>query len=105
MKLVHPAETSKAAAFLAPILAWMKQPVQGKNISGLLVPVMIRSRSSGDKPAISRARRAAWVPRSEVATSFSTILRSRMPEREVIHSSEVSTIFSKSKLVRTLGGT
>jgi hypothetical protein len=82
----------------------MKHPVHGKDMSGLFVPVMMKSRSSGDRPAAFNARRAACVPRSEVETFVSTILRSRIPEREIIHSSVVSTIFSRSKLVKTLGG-
>ena len=51
------------------------------------------------------ATRAAAAPRSDVATPGSTIWRSRMPVRCRIHSSVVSTSFSRSALVSTRGGT
>ena len=52
-------------------------------------------------------RLAAPLPcaRSDVATPGSTMCRSRMPVRCRIHSSVVSTIFSRSALVSTRGGT
>ncbi len=47
---------------------------------------------------------AALAAMSEVNSSSAAIRRSLMPVRVVIHSSEVSTIFSKSALVRIFFG-
>ena len=74
-------------------------------MSGVTVPTMITSMSSGVRPAFAIASRAAIVARSLVATPGSTMCRSRMPVRCMIHSSVVSTIFSRSALVSTRGGT
>ncbi len=96
---------SKPQARLAPILCWMRAAVLGKNMSGVVVPTTMRSMSSGVRPACAIASRAASLPMSEVATPGSTMWRSRMPVRWRIQSLEVSTIFSRSLFVRSLGGT
>src|SRR5690606_34926665 len=54
--------------------------------------------------ASASARRAASEARSLVAWSAAAMRRSLMPVRVVIHSSEVSTIFERSSLVRTFSG-
>ena len=60
----------------------------------------------GGEPRVAeRLARAASLPRSDVATPGSTMCRSRMPVRCRIHSSVVSTSFSRSALVSTRGGT
>ena len=74
-------------------------------MSGVTVPTMIRPMSSGVSPAFAIAVIAASFPRSDVATPGSTMWRSRMPVRCRIHSSVVSTIFSRSALVSSRGGT
>ncbi len=55
-------------------------------------------------PAMSRARSAALVAMSEVFSPSAAILRSSIPVRARIHSLLVSTIFSRSKLVKTFSG-
>src|SRR5215207_8941093 len=65
----------------------------------------MRSMSSAVRPAVSRAWRAAVTDREVVLSSGPTIRRSLMPVRLVIHSSEVSTIRSRSALVSTRSGT
>ena len=52
-----------------------------------------------------RAISDAFVQRSENFSPSETILRSLMPVRVVIHSSDVSTSFSRSALERTFFGT
>src|SRR5262249_12586457 len=64
-----------------------------------------RSRSVASIPASARARCAATTARSEVAVSASATRRSRMPVREVIHSSLVSTLCAISALVTIRSGT
>ena len=64
-----------------------------------------RSISSSDRPALATAALAALAARSEAFSLSSMIRRSRIPVRAVIHSSLVSTIFSRSKLVNTRSGT
>ena len=61
--------------------------------------------SAAGQLGLSIARRAAFVARSEVNSSGAAMRRSLMPVRVVIHSSEVSTIFSRSALVRIFSGT
>ena len=75
-------------------------PTDGNNMSGVVVPTTMKSMSSGTRFARSSAWRAAFTARSEVASSSSTMWRSRMPLRCWIHASLVSTIFSRSALVR-----
>src|SRR6267154_2512538 len=53
----------------------------------------------------SRSSLAASVARCELAVPASAMCRSRIPVRLRIHSSLVSTNFSRSALVSTLGGT
>ena len=66
---------------------------------------MIRSRSFGSRPAFASASCAALVDMPELVSPSSAMRRSRIPVRETIHSSVVSTICSRSKLVSTLDGT
>ena len=70
-------------------------------MSGVVVPTTMNSMSSGTRLARSIACWAALIARSEVASFSSTMRRSRMPVRWTIHSSLVSTIFSRSALVST----
>src|SRR5690349_13682306 len=73
--------------------------------SGVVVATMIWSMSVASSPAMARARCAAKRDRSEEACSGAPIRRSRMPVRSRIHSSEVSTMRSKSWFVSTRSGT
>ena len=79
--------------------------VAGKGMSGVMVARMMRSISSGFTPAFCMARVAAWAARSEVYSSLAATRRARIPVRLAIHSSVVSTIFSRSALVTTRVGT
>ena len=87
-----------------PSWDWTEQAVDGNAISGVTVPTTTRSISFACTPAAFRAAFAALEAMSEVGSS-TAILRSFMPVRVAIQSSEVSTIFSRSWLVSTLAGT
>jgi hypothetical protein len=73
-------------------------------MSGVIVATTIRSICSALTPAFCMARSAACAAKSEVNSFLAASRRSRMPVRVVIHSSEVSTSFSRSELVRILAG-
>ena len=75
----------------------------GEMVSALMVAAMIISSSSGFTPLFSRARRAAATPMS-VAVSVVHTWRCFTPTRFVIHSSEVSTMWERSSLVRIFSG-
>src|SRR5579859_6178093 len=79
--------------------------VAGKDISGVTVPTKIASTSVAGIPRCFSASLAASIARSEVAIPLSTICRWRIPVRSMIHWSDVSTILSRSALVRRRGGT
>jgi hypothetical protein len=79
--------------------------VVGKNMSGVEVATITRSTSAASTPARSSAERAAGRARSLAASSSAAIRRSLIPVRSVIHSSDVSTICSRSAFVRTRSGT
>src|SRR6185436_10633457 len=55
-------------------------------------------------PATARASRAAWTLRVVVVSLSAAMRRSRMPVRLTIHSSDVSTSFSRSWFVITRDG-
>jgi len=74
-------------------------------MSGVTVATTITSTSLASMPRAARHRRAASAPRSLVATPLSTMCRSRIPVRSVIHLSLVATIVSRSALVSSRGGT
>src|SRR6185312_15213508 len=101
----HAASKSNAAARLAPSLCCTRQAVEGNGMSGVMVATMIKSICSAVTPAMAMARRAASAPRSDVYSLSAAMWRSLMPVRVVIHSSVVSTIFSRSALVRIFVGT
>src|SRR5205814_9954278 len=105
MKPEQAASKSNAAARRAPIFRCTRQAVEGKGMSGVIVATMMRSICSAVTAAFFSARKAAAAARSEVNSSLAASRRSFIPVREVIHSSEVSTIFSRSALVRILAGT
>ena len=74
-------------------------------MSGVVVQTTMKSMSAGVSPACAMVVSAASFARSDVAMPGSTMWRSRMPVRCWIHSSLVSTIFSRSAFVSTRGGT
>jgi len=84
-----------------PSRCWTMLPTEGKIMSGVVVPTAMKSMSSGTRLARSSACWAAFTARSEVASLSSAMRRSRMPVRCTIHSSLVSTSFSRSALVST----
>jgi len=99
------AERSKPQAWGAPSLCWTRQAVAGKDMSGVTVATMMTSSSEASMPRRERQILAASKAKSLVATPLSTMWRSRMPVRSVIHWSLVATIFSRSALVSRWGGT
>ena len=60
--------------------------------------------SSASRPAVAMARFAAMAPIVAVVSCGPATRRSRMPVRVRIHSSDVSTMRSRSALVRTPSG-
>jgi len=88
-----------------PSLACSRQAVEGKGTSGVIVATMSRSTSAGVRPARARAWADAFAPRSEGFSPGPAIRRSAMPERVLIHSSDVSTIRESSALVSVREGT
>ena len=105
MNPLHAAERSKLGTSVAPRASWMKQALAGKGMSGVIVQQIIRSRSLVPTPALSSALRAASMASVTVDSPLVQMWRSLIPVRVVIHSSDVSRIFSKSALVMTLSGT
>src|SRR5579864_3505803 len=96
---------SLAAALEAPRFFWTRHEVAGNGMSPEIVPTRIMSRSSGFIFARFKASADAAVQRSENFSPGETMCRSRMPVRSRIHWSDVSTIFSRSALVRSFLGT
>src|SRR4029077_8403130 len=80
------------------------QGTDGKGTSGDEVPTRIMSRPAAVIPAASSAPRAARVAISKVVVPGSAMCRLWMPVRSVIHLSEVSIIFSRSKFVMIFSG-
>jgi hypothetical protein len=80
------------------------EPTLGKIRSGDVVPTITMSISAGPTPALFIACFAASTHMSEVVWSGATQCRRSTPVRVRIHSSLVSTIFSRSKLVSTFSG-
>ncbi len=78
--------------------------MDGKGTSGVIVATISRSISAGVRPARSNALAAALAPMSEGFSPGPAIRRSAMPERVLIHSSEVSTILDSSALVSVRSG-
>ena len=72
--------------------------------SGVIVATMTKSKSFAVSFAAASAAVAACAASAEVGSSAAAIRRSTMPVRVRIHSSLVSTIFSKSWFVITRGG-
>src|SRR4030095_9790758 len=102
----HAAPKSKPNAFRAPTLSVMRLAVAGNIISAVTVQQIRQSISLGSIPLFWQRSRTAGAPRSEVAfPSPFKILLSEIPVRVLIHSSLVSTIFSRSALVSLFSGT
>src|SRR5262245_33445796 len=96
---------SKPHARFAPSLSWTTHAVAGNTMSGVTVATTRRSISAGGTPRRSGALRAARTASSLVGVPGSTTWRCSMPVRVRIHSSDVSTIRSKSAFVMTRSGT
>jgi len=105
MNPLQAADMSNAGTPGIPKSAPMKQAVDGKTISGVIVATTISSMSFGSSPAAAIALRAAAAPREAVVSPGPAMRRSRMPVRWTIHSSLVSTIVDRSALVRRFSGT
>src|SRR5579872_1741437 len=105
MKPAHAAPMSRAPALTAPIAPWTIQLTDGKGMSPVTVAQITRSISLGSNPRLARSVRTAWVDSVAVVSSGPAIRRSRIPVRCTIHSSEVSTIRSRSRFDRTASGT
>ena len=92
-------------AFFAPILSQIILAVAGNKWSGVTVAQMSKSMSIGEIPRFSHSTFTASTAMSLVPNpSPFRMCRSEIPVRERIHSSLVSTIFSKSAFVRMSGG-
>src|SRR5438552_6577999 len=104
MKPEQPADRSNAAARRALRASWMMQALAGIGRSGVTVAQITKSRSAAAMPAAISASRAARVANRDIGSSSPAMRRSRIPVRVAIHSSEVSTILSRSPLVSTLSG-
>src|SRR5262249_44213033 len=102
---VHAANMSYAAAFVAPSFCCSVQPHDGRMRSGVVVASTIWSMSRASSSAISSARWLAINARSLDASCGAAMRRSRMPVRSTIHSSDVSTSFSRSRFDSTRSGT
>src|SRR5688572_3722356 len=98
------ASTLNAGHALIPSFSCTRHATFGKMRSGVVVPTSTRSMSLGGTPAFSSAARPALDARSLVYSLSAAMCRSSMPVRDLIHSSLVSTIFSRSAFVRTRSG-
>jgi hypothetical protein len=96
--------TSNAAQPFAPRRCCSRQAVEGEIRSGVVVPTTSSSISPGLTPAAASAARDAPSARSQVVWPSAAMWRWRMPVRDAIHSSLVSTSFSRSALVSTFSG-
>ena len=105
MNPVQPADRSYAAASTAPSWSARIAAVDGNAMSGVTVATISRSIPLPSTPACSMASRLAGSARSDSASSFEAIRRSRMPVRSRIHSSVVSTYCLRSSFVTTWSGT
>ena len=103
---LHAAPKSNPNAFFAPILSPIIFAVAGNTISGVTVAQIIQSISKGSSFFLRRISSTAFTAISELALPGSLkILLSEIPVLVRIHSSLVSTIFSRSKLVNFVSGT
>jgi hypothetical protein len=82
----------------------MIDAMAGMGMSGVMVATTTRSISATETPASVKARSAAFTPMSEAASPGAAMRRSRIPLRVTIHSSEVSTRWAISALVRMRSG-
>src|SRR5262249_11053019 len=100
----HAALTSNAKAFLAPSNSARTHREVGKGWPGGEVAVTMGWRSLASLQASRGPGGAERPAMSALPLPSSSTRRCLMPVRTVIHSSLVSTIFSRSWLVITLGG-
>ena len=104
MNPVQAADTSNAAAFVAPSSAWRSHACDGSSRSGVQVATTIVSRSSGVRPLACSARSAAALAMQAFDSSGRATRRSRMPVRSWIHWSDVSSVVASSALLTTRAG-
>ncbi len=96
--------TSYAAGVGMPRRAATWAAVLGLRSIAVQVATTTRSTLCGSKPLAASALAAAREAMSATVSSGAAMCRRRMPTREVIHSSLVSTSDARSSLVRTLDG-
>src|SRR5207247_4234826 len=101
----HWLRTSIAGMFLIPGSRCMNTPLRGSKWSGVQVQYTMQSRSAGFMPALVSAWRAARRASVAPVSPSDTQCRVLIPDRWVIHSSEVSMICARSSLVTTRSGT
>src|SRR5271168_671091 len=94
----------KPHAPFAPSRSCTRHAVAGNIMSGVTLATTIISISSGSVPVWASTLFAASVARCDAATPVSATCSSRIPVRVRIHSSLVSTSFSRSRFVITRGG-
>jgi hypothetical protein len=96
--------TSKANPRSMPKPACTIVAQDGKVRSGVDVATITASMSSGASPAMSSAARAAATAIWLVVSPSAAKCRRSMPDRERIHSSVVSSVFSNSAFSTTRAG-
>lgn len=104
---VNPAQTtlmSIAAGDGMPMRAATRAAMFGERSMAVEVATRTRSMSPGARPAAASALAAACAASSSTGSSGPAMWRVRMPTRDVIHSSLVSTMPASSSLVSTLAG-
>ena len=95
---------SKAAGAESPRACATRPAALGERSSSEQVATITWVTSDGSMPASSRAARAAWVAICATVSDSAAMCRPSMPVRRRIQSSLVSTIDSRSTLVRIRSG-
>src|SRR5881398_1468440 len=101
----HWLRTSIAGMSVRPSSRSRNTPLPGSKWSGVQVQYTMQSRSEGLSEALASAFRVAARARLAPVSPSETQCRVRIPERCLIHSSEVSIIRDSSSLVTTRSGT
>src|SRR6266571_3140556 len=101
----HWLRTSMAGMSVRPSSRSRNTPLPGSKWSGVQVQYTMQSRSEGWSEARASAFSVAARARLAPVSPSETQCRVRMPERCVIHSSDVSIIRDSSSLVTTRSGT
>lgn len=104
VKPAHTTLTSIAAGEGMPSRDATRAAMFGERSTAVEVATRTRSMSAGASPAAASAFAAACAASSSTGSSGPAMWRVRMPTRDLIHSSLVSTRAARSSLVRTFAG-